>query len=51
MENSDPEEFENVGFERMVAFLTMKSKMVAPANNPRIALTSKPRNTNNEYYP
>jgi len=38
MENSEPEEFD---FDRMVYFLNMKSKMVAPADNPRIALTTK----------
>ena len=38
MENSPPEDFD---FDRMVQFLTMKSKVVAPASNPRIALSTK----------
>jgi hypothetical protein len=38
MENSPAEDF---NFDRMVAFLNLKSKMVAPADNPRIALTTK----------
>ena len=46
MDNSPPEDFD---FNRMVEFLNMKSRIVAPANNPRIALTTKqPRN---DYYP
>ena len=38
MENSPPEEFD---FEKLVQFLRMKSQIVAPAGNPRIALTMK----------
>ena len=38
MENSKPEEFD---IDRMYSFLNMKSKIVAPASNPRIALTTK----------
>lgn len=47
MEQSPPEDFD---FDRMITFLTMKSKIVAPADNPRIALTNKTQRTNN-YYP
>lgn len=48
MENSAPEEFD---FERMVQFLNMKSKVVAPASNPRIALTTKNNNSyRNNYF-
>ena len=35
MENSGADDFD---FDRMVAFLNIKSKIVAPASNPRIAL-------------
>ena len=46
MENSPPEDF---NFDRMIEFLNIKSRIVAPASNPRIALTTKqPRN---DYYP
>ena len=38
MENSKPEDFD---FDRMCIFLNMKSKVVAPASNPRVALTTK----------
>ena len=38
LENSRAEDFD---FDRMCAFLTMKSKIVAPASNPRLALTMK----------
>lgn len=34
-DNGPPEDFD---FDRMVAFLNMKAKFVAPANNPRVAL-------------
>jgi len=35
MENSPVDDFD---FDKMVLFLSMKSKVVAPASNPRIAL-------------
>ena len=38
MENGPPEDFD---FDKMINFLHMKSKQVAPASNPRIALTTK----------
>ena len=37
MEAGNPDDFD---FDRMVAFLNIKAKIVAPADNPRIALTS-----------
>ncbi len=40
MEEGPAEEFD---FDRMVNFLIIKSKQVAPASNPRIALTTKNR--------
>ena len=43
MEEGPAEEFD---FDRMISFLHMKSKMVAPADNPRNHLTTKgDRNT------
>lgn len=47
MENGAEEDF---SFEKMINFLIIKSKIVAPANNPRIALTTKPQR-NLEYFP
>ena len=44
MDNSAPDDFD---FDRMIRFLNMKSKIVAPASNPRIALTTK----NKDFYP
>ena len=38
IESTDPEDFD---FERLIAFLHMKSKVVAPADNPNFALTTK----------
>ena len=35
MENSPEDAFD---FDKMITFINMKSKIVAPANNPRIAL-------------
>ena len=46
MENGPAEDFD---FDRLVGFLHMKSKIVPPADNPRIALSTKPRR--NDYYP
>lgn len=46
MENGRPEDFD---LDRMINFLHMKSKIVAPASNPRIALTTK--NANNPQMP
>ena len=40
MENAPHEEFD---FDRLVNFLYMKSKIVAPADNPRVALSTKTR--------
>ena len=50
MENGVDEDF---SFEKMINFLIIKSKIVAPANNPRIALTLKPpqQQRNFEFYP
>mmetsp|Transcript_34081 Transcript_34081/g.42113 ORF Transcript_34081/g.42113 Transcript_34081/m.42113 type:complete len:103 (+) Transcript_34081:359-667(+) len=50
MENSAPEEFD---MERMVFFLNLKSKMVAPADNPRIALMQRGSlgMRNQQFYP
>jgi len=50
MENGTEEDF---SFEKMINFLIIKSKIVAPANNPRIALTLKPpqQQRNFEFYP
>ena len=47
-ENGPPEEFD---FDRMVAFLNLKSKYVAPANNPRLALQRKEYTRNSDYHP
>ena len=38
MEEGAEEDFD---FDRMIAFLNLKSKMVAPADNPRYHLTTK----------
>ena len=43
MENSAPEDFDEA---RMIKFLLMKSKVVAPASNPRIALSTKNAHSN-----
>ena len=50
MEFSRPEDFD---FDRMCAFLTMKSKIVAPASNPRIALSTRQSNHRHsfDFYP
>lgn len=51
MENSRTEDFD---FDRMCLFLNMKSKIVAPASNPRIALSTKPYHNNRysyDFYP
>lgn len=45
MENSPPEDFD---FDRMIQFLNMKGKVVAPASNPRIALSTK--NAHRNYF-
>ena len=49
MENGSEEDF---SFDRMINFLNMKSKMVAPADNPRIALQNpNGMQRNQEYFP
>ena len=49
MENGSEEDF---SFDRMINFLNMKSKMVAPADNPRIALQNPSgMQRNQEYFP
>ena len=48
MENSPAEDFD---FDKMCAFLCMKSKIVAPASNPRIALLNNRLGRNMDFYP
>ena len=43
MEEGSAEDFD---FDRMITFLNMKSKMVAPADNPRNHLTTKDTRNN-----
>ena len=50
MDSAPPEEFD---MDRMIYFLNLKSKMVAPADNPRIALQNRAPNgvrNNQNYY-